>query len=60
MAKQIAAPQQPRKASSSPAAPNLAKVKAGKRNLDIDVRFTVDFLTQPFRPSTLCAIRWPT
>jgi putative aminopeptidase FrvX len=46
MAKKIAAPQQPRKASATLAASNLSKVKAGKRNLEIDVRFTVDFLTQ--------------
>ncbi len=46
MAKKIAAPQQPRKPGSSPTAPVLAKVKAGKRNIDIDVRFIVDFLTQ--------------
>lgn len=46
MAKKIAAPQQPRKPGSSPTTPVLAKVKAGKRNIDIDVRFIVDFLTQ--------------
>jgi putative aminopeptidase FrvX len=46
MAKKITAPLQPRKPASQPAAPAFVKVKAGKRNIDIDVRFTVDFLTQ--------------
>jgi putative aminopeptidase FrvX len=46
MAKKIAAPQQPRKPGPPPTAPTFARVKAGKRNIDIDVRFTVDFLTQ--------------
>ena len=46
MAKKTAAPQPSRKPAPPPAAPTLTKVKAGKRNIDIDVRFTVDFLTQ--------------
>ena len=46
MAKKTAAPQQPRKPSNPATAPTLGKVKAGKRNLEIDVRYTVDFLTQ--------------
>jgi putative aminopeptidase FrvX len=46
MAKKTAAPQQTRKPSNPATAPTLGKVKAGKRNIDIDVRFTIDFLTQ--------------
>jgi putative aminopeptidase FrvX len=46
MAKKVAAQPQPQKASNPFTAPTLVKIKAGKRNLEIDVPFTVDFLTR--------------
>ncbi len=46
MAKKTAAPQKPIRTATSPVSSLLAPVKAGKRNIDIDVRFIVDFLTR--------------
>jgi putative aminopeptidase FrvX len=46
MAKKTAAPQQSRKPAPPHAVTTFTKVKAGKRNIDIDVRFTIDFLIQ--------------
>jgi hypothetical protein len=48
MAKKTVTPARPVKATA-PAAPQFAPVKAGKRNISIDVRFMVDFLVQLLR-----------
>jgi putative aminopeptidase FrvX len=46
MAKKTAKPTRPARAAAPPAAPQFSSVRAGKRNLDIDVRYMVDFLVQ--------------
>jgi putative aminopeptidase FrvX len=48
MAKKTVPPARPARAAA-PAAPQFAPVKAGKRNINIDVRFMVDFLIQLLR-----------
>ncbi|CAG0926345.1 hypothetical protein TFLX_00019 [Thermoflexales bacterium] len=46
MAKKTVTPSKPVKAVAPHPAPQFAPVKAGKRNVNIDVRFMVDFLMQ--------------
>ncbi len=49
MAKKSVTPSRPAKAAASAAALQFAPVKAGQRNITIDVRYMVDFLVQLLR-----------
>jgi putative aminopeptidase FrvX len=49
MAKKTVTPHKPVKATAASSAPQFALIKAGKRNIAIDVRFMVDFLVQLLR-----------
>ena len=49
MAKKTITPARPAKAAALLPAPQFAPVKAGKRNINIDVRFMVDTLVQLLR-----------